>query len=73
MNILTDMRLLKGMAKQGLIILAGDTGKTVKHWSGQKVKAYYIASGPYRFEYKGKEYAVKYFDGCFSPFVVCLD
>jgi hypothetical protein len=73
MKILRDLRLLKDMAKAGIISLHEDTGQIVKHWSGQKVKAYYISNGPFSFEYKGELFGTRYFDGCFCPFIVKLD
>jgi len=62
------------MEKQGLIILDHNTGRTVTHWSGAPTKAFYIedraAGVPSVFPFRGKTYEVKYFDGCFNPFVV---
>ena len=73
MKIVNSMILLKAMANYHHIVLDDDTGKTVKHWTGHKTKAYYVASGEREFKYKGKTYGVRYFDGCFKPFVVLLD
>jgi hypothetical protein len=73
MKIVNYLPTLKAMAKQGLIELDSDTGQTVKHWTGKKIKAYYVKCGPFTFEYKGKNYGTRYFDGCLNPFVVLLD
>lgn len=84
MQIIQDMKLLREMAKAGHIVLHEDTGKKVRHWTGQMVTAYYIdgvmtnSSWKFRFRHltirgKGVDYAIKYFDGCFCPFVVMLD
>ena len=65
------------MAKNGLILLHKDTGKKVRHWSGQMVTAYYVddvCEGVKKpFEFRGRKYTLKYFSGCFNPFVVDID
>ena len=73
MKILNHIPELRAMAKRGLITLSPDTGRKVKHWTGQIVTACYISEGPREFTYKGKKYGIRYFDGCFNPFVVCLN
>ena len=80
--IVRDMRTLNAMAKRGLIKLDNATGETV-WWNGQSSKAYYIdgygdkanrkwsdSDGCSAFEYKGERFTVRFFDGCFYPFVV---
>jgi len=70
-RIVRDLRTLKGMEKQGLIILHPHTGKKV-YWNGQYVKAYYIddgVEGICRFTYKNNEYEINYDDGSFYPYV----
>jgi len=59
------------MAKLGLIELHADTGMLVGHWSGGETRAFYIEKALVRtpFEYEGRKYDVRYFDGCFNPFV----
>ena len=74
-DVVKDMRTLRAMERQGLIIFDRNTGKTVRHWTGLLVKAVYVDSyGPNAngrpFIYNGIEYGLKYFDGCFSPFVI---
>lgn len=73
--IVTNLTLLKAMARANLIVLDDDTGKKVRHWTGIRVKAMYIdrAVGARIFDYKGQKYEVRYFDGCFNPFVVKAD
>jgi hypothetical protein len=71
-KVVTDIQTLRGMAKAGHIKLDPATGKKVNHWTGQPIKACYIddAVGPTHFTYRGAKYRIKYFDGCFNPFVV---
>lgn len=77
--VVTNMRTLRAMSKAGFIKLSPETGKTVRHWTGQRVNARYVdCGGPkmprsLRFEWRGVEYTLKYFDGCFCPFVVRAD
>ena len=66
--VVTDMRQLKAMAKQGHIELHEQTGQEVE-WHGQKSKAHYIKEGKPRFEYKGKKYSTGYKSGSFYPYV----
>ena len=75
MKIVNHLSVLKAMEHAGHIKLHPDTGHLVKHWTGPKVTAYYVDHGDIttQFEYKGKQYRLKYFDGCFHPFVVLLD
>jgi hypothetical protein len=64
------------MARAGFVKLHADTGKEVCHWTGQIVTACYvdgIGSSLEPFVYKGRHYRLKYYDGCFSPFVVDMD
>jgi len=68
---------LKAMERRGLVKFARGTGCVVNHWTGIPVKATYVddygdnVKHSHRgFEYKGKMFKVKYFDGCFNPFVV---
>ena len=66
---------LRKMAKLGLIELHADTGKKVSHWTGAETTAFYIEKALVRtpFEYKGRKYDVRYFSGCFDPFVWPVD
>ena len=74
METVKNFNTLKAMAKRGLIELHSDTGTKLKNWFGGGFHVcHYVNDGKYRFEYKGQNYAVKYFDGCFCPFVVKLN
>lgn len=76
MTIITDIKLLKRMAKRGYIELHPHTGKKVKHWSGQYTISYYVEGKGEKLErerdsfiFEEKEYELTYLDGCFFPFV----
>ena len=80
MKIVNHLKMLKHMASQGFIKLDPETGQKVRHWTGHTVMAYYVNDGDREFEFNGKpygapngRYGVRYFDGCFKPFVVFLD
>jgi len=74
MEVIMDLRTLKGMAAKGHITLARETGCKVRHWTGQTVVARYVDNAAKReWEYKGIKYRLHYFDGCFCPFVVRSD
>lgn len=76
-TVVPPVKVLRKMAKAGLIKLHADTGKKVGHWTGATTTAYYIddacegVTQPFFFE--GLSYRLKYFDGCFNPFVVCIE
>lgn len=71
MEIVKNMATLKDMAKQGLIELHEQTGSKIRgFYSSKTFTCYYVWDGKYSFEYKGQKYGIKYFDGCFCPFVV---
>lgn len=76
-SVVPTVRILQKMADAGLIKLHADTGKKVGHWTGATTTAYYIddvCEGVKQpFEFEGWHYRLKYFDGCFMPFVVCLE
>jgi len=74
MEIVKDLSALKAMAKQGLIELHAQTGSKIKGlYGGDSFTCYYVWDGKYNFEYKGAKYGIKYFDGCFCPYVVKLN
>ena len=89
MKVITNMNSLKAMQRRGLIKFDRATGEVVRHWTGRPVKACYVsdygnnAEYPRQrtyvsgagscFEYKGNYYTLKYFDGCFCPFVVMIN
>lgn len=73
--IIRDHRILGGMERAGFIIRNGKPGSTERHWTGHRVPILTVEAGPkldnwYQvFTYKGNEYQIEYFDGCFKPFV----
>lgn len=75
-GVITDHRILRGMESKGFIVRNGQAGQTERHWTGARVKVVTVSEGPalkhwgQHFTYNGVEYRIKYFDGCFKPFVV---
>lgn len=71
--IVRDYRILKALERRGFIITRDGRER---HWSGHVVRNYFVREGPklenwwQPFEYKGSDYRIEYFDGCFHPFVV---
>ncbi len=62
-NVITDKRTLNALAKAG-------------HISRPDVRFSYVDRSDEltsTFDHKGNKYSVKYFDGCFYPFVVKLN
>lgn len=75
MEIVRSIATLKAKTKKGLIKLHNQTGTKIKGLYGGKsfVCTYIDDRGEgvsYTFEFKGAFYQVKYFDGCFCPYVV---
>jgi hypothetical protein len=58
MRKITNLNILKAMAKAGLIQLHAET---------QKFK--YVYDGNVYFNYKNNTYTTKFIDGCFYPFI----
>ena len=77
MTVVPNISTLRAMAKAGLIKLHNDTGQKVGHWTGSTITAFYVdgvCKGVQEpFEFKGRKYKLKYFSGCFNPFVVDID
>lgn len=73
--IVSDHRTLRGMDIKGFINRNGHGGSTERHWSGAQVKVITASAGPKLkydseiFTYKGRQYQLRYFDGCFHQFV----
>lgn len=71
--IVKDYRILKALERRGFIVCKDGYAR---HWTGHTVRNYFVAAGPKLenrfepFEYKGKQYKIEYFDGCFYPFVI---
>ncbi len=74
--IVGDFRILKALERRGFITCDGSPRQTTRHWTGRQVRVINCHEGPklenwYQpFTYKGVEYRLQYFDGCFAPFVV---
>lgn len=73
MNIVNDLRLLKKMEREGLVECHRHTGRMVGALYGGEVRAWYVDEVAPVFEFGGKTYGRKYFDGCFCPYVVELN
>jgi hypothetical protein len=77
--IVTDHRTLRGMEIAGYINRNGHAKSRERHWSGLPVRVCHVSEGPklkhwsQRFTYRGHEYQLHYFDGCFHPFVCRMD
>ena len=77
--IITDHRILRGMETKGFIVRDGSARSTERHWTGRQVKVVTCHEGPKLrhwydvFTHKGVDYRLRYFDGCFHPFVTRLD
>ena len=73
--VVRDHRTLAGMERAGYIIRNGKPGETERHWTGRAVPVITVKEGPKlrswseTFTYRGHEYQIRYFDGCFHPFV----
>ena len=71
MQVIQNLNTLKAMARAGHINLHNQTGSKIQGlYSTKTFTCYYVDEGKGKFEYKGKTYGVKYFDGCFCPYVV---
>jgi hypothetical protein len=74
--MVTNTRTLKAMATKGLIEWQPGIER---HWSGLPVRRLHVQPGPKltnwydTFKYRGKEYRLRYVDGCFHPFVFATD
>lgn len=74
--IVTDHRTLRGMEIQGFITRNGGPKSRERHWTGKQAHVFHVTVGPklehwYKpFKFRGREYKIEYFDGCFRPFVV---
>jgi len=71
MQTVRNLNTLKAMERAGHIKLHRQTGSKITGlYRREKFTCYYVDEGSYSFDYKGKKYGVKYFDGCFCPYVV---
>ena len=75
--MITDGRTLRGMVKAGFILW---NDGLEKHWTGYTVRRRWVQPGPKLgsnmfavFTYRKQDYRLRYFDGCFHPFVCRAD
>lgn len=67
---------LRAMARQGFIEWSP---QLERHWTGYTVRRYWVRPGAKlnnwydTFTYRGKDYRLRYVDGCFHPFVFRAD
>ncbi len=74
MTVVPGLPVLRAMAKAKLITLHEDTGRKVRHWTGQSVRAYYVKDAADRFfEFRGRQYRMVFFGGCFCPFIADIE
>ena len=74
MRIVKNLNTLKAMANRGLIEFHEHTGTKINGlYGGNSFTCYYVWDGKSNFQYKGQNYGIKYFDGCFCPYVVKLN
>ena len=66
MQVIKDLRIIKAIAKKYNL----DFCRKYKYYVGDACKNNKGKSLPYTFEHKEKTYKLKYFDGCFNPFLV---
>jgi hypothetical protein len=74
MQVVRNVKTLKAMAEKGLIKLLPETGTKIKGlYSNKTFPCVYVddyGDGVHGgFEYKGVKYRLKYFSGCFYPYV----
>ena len=74
--MITNPRTLRAMTRAGWIEWVDGTER---HWTGLYIKRRHVQSGPRlknwydTFHYRGREYRLRYVDGCFRPFVFRSD
>ena len=79
MAIVADHKTLAAMERKGFIVRNGKGRDRERHWTGEMVPVITVAPGPKLeqwytpFEFNGVMYRIKYFSGCFKPFVVRLN
>jgi len=65
MEVIKDLRVLNAFKKYGLIF-----DKRFKYYIGNSYKTEIGLSTNTLFKYKNKEYQLKYFSGCFMPYLI---
>ena len=66
MEIIKDLRTLKAIAKKYDLEFC----RRYKYYIGDPYENHKGESLPYTFKHKEKTYKLKYFDGCFKPFLI---
>lgn len=70
-KIVEDKLLLKKLKKLGIIKFDSQTlTKITGLYSSKKFTCFYIDDAPIKFEFEGRIFGRKYFDGCFKPYLV---
>ena len=70
-KIVEDKCLLKRLKKLGIVKFDPQTlTKITGLYSSEKFTCFYIDDAPIEFEFEGRIFGRKYFDGCFKPYLV---
>lgn len=70
-EVVKNINLLKTFQKKGFITFHLQTGtKITGLYSSEEFICCYVDDGKYKFEHRNKKYGIKYFNGCFCPYVV---
>ena len=69
MNVVTDIRMLRAMAKAGHVRLHEHTGRRMLNAFGAETKVCYVDDVPFSFVFRGRRYGVRWVDGSFCPYV----
>lgn len=74
MNVVQNINLLRKMRDAGHIRFHAHTGTLISGlYSDDRFMCYYVDDSKYStWEIGGKKYQLKYFSGCFCPYVVAL-
>lgn len=73
MKKVRNINTLRAMERRGFIKLHNQTGSKITGlYSKNTFTCYYIDEGLSFFDYNGKKYGVRFFSGCFCPYVVEL-
>jgi hypothetical protein len=71
-EVIRDMRLINKFIKLGFVKPAPETGSKITGLYGGKPFVCTYIDEANRFEYNGRKYFEKYFDGCFYPYL-CVE
>lgn len=74
LTVIRSMPLLRQMRDAGHITFHAQTGTKISGlYSHDKFTCYYVDDSTHStWEFKGHTYSLKYFDGCFCPYVVLI-